>query len=190
MNNDIEGFYCDFIGWTLAHTGLFHKRRLPDIHVRIWISNDIHCLMWEMILILAMMTSSNENIFRVTCPLWGEYTGHRWVPSRRPVKRSFGVFFDLRLNTHMSKQSRRRWFATPSQSIWRNCNEPCRKHCAGLINALFEPNRAIFDRKYGQKGEIIFMILADLNTTYQPLSLGKSQPPYMSYVVNSKHQLP
>ena len=34
------------------------------------------------------------------------------------------------------------------------------------------------------------MILADLNTTYQPLSLGKSQPPCMSYVVNSKHQLP
>ena len=27
-----------------------------------------------------MMTSSNENIFRVTGPLWGESTGHRWIP--------------------------------------------------------------------------------------------------------------
>ena len=26
------------------------------------------------------MTSSNENIFRVTGPLWGEFTGHRWIP--------------------------------------------------------------------------------------------------------------
>ena len=28
----------------------------------------------------AMMTSSNGNIFRVTGPLWGESTGHRWIP--------------------------------------------------------------------------------------------------------------
>ena len=27
-----------------------------------------------------MMTSSNENIFRVTGPLYGEFTGHRWIP--------------------------------------------------------------------------------------------------------------
>ena len=28
----------------------------------------------------AMMTSSNENIFRVTGLLCGEFTGHRWIP--------------------------------------------------------------------------------------------------------------
>ena len=27
-----------------------------------------------------MMTSSNENVFRVTGPLFGEFTGHRWIP--------------------------------------------------------------------------------------------------------------
>ena len=27
-----------------------------------------------------MMTSSNGNIFRVTSPLRGEFTGHRWIP--------------------------------------------------------------------------------------------------------------
>ena len=27
-----------------------------------------------------MMTSSNGNIFRVTDPLCGEFTGHRWIP--------------------------------------------------------------------------------------------------------------
>ena len=27
-----------------------------------------------------MMTSSNGNIFRITGPLCGEFTGHRWIP--------------------------------------------------------------------------------------------------------------
>ena len=41
-----------------------------------------------------MMTSSNENILRVSGPLCGEFTGHRWI-SR--TKASFEVFVDLRL---------------------------------------------------------------------------------------------
>ena len=58
------------------------------------------------------MTLSNWNTFSVTGPLWGESTCHRWIPSPRPVTRCFGVFFDLRLNKRLSKQSRRRWFET------------------------------------------------------------------------------
>ena len=27
-----------------------------------------------------MMTLSNGNIFRVTGPLWGEFTGDQWIP--------------------------------------------------------------------------------------------------------------
>ena len=42
-------------------------------------------------------------------------------PSQRPVMRSFDVFFDLRLNKRLSKQSRRRWFETPWRSLWRHC---------------------------------------------------------------------
>ena len=45
-----------------------------------------------------MMTSSNGNIFHVTGPLWGEFTGPGEFPTQRPVTRSFDVFFDLRLN--------------------------------------------------------------------------------------------
>ena len=41
---------------------------------------------------------------------------------QRPVVRSFGVFVDLRLNKRLSKQSRRRWFETPSRSLWRHYN--------------------------------------------------------------------
>ena len=43
-------------------------------------------------------------------------------PSQRPVTRSFDVFFDLRQNKWLSKQSRRRWFETPSRSLWPHCN--------------------------------------------------------------------
>ena len=69
-----------------------------------------------------MMTSSNGNIFRVTDPLCGEFTGHRWIPSQRPVTQSFDVFFDLSLNKRLSKQPRRRWFETPSRPLWRHSN--------------------------------------------------------------------
>ena len=42
-----------------------------------------------------MMTSSNGNIFRVTGPLCGEFTGPGEFPAQRPVTQSFDVFFDL-----------------------------------------------------------------------------------------------
>ena len=60
-----------------------------------------------------MMTSSNGNIFRVTGPLCGEFTGPGEFPKQRPVTWSFGVFFDLRLNKQLSKQPWGWWFETP-----------------------------------------------------------------------------
>ena len=74
------------------------------------------------------MTSSNGNIFRVTGPLCGEFTGPGEFPTQRPVTRSFDVLFDLRLNKRLSKQSRGWWFETPSLSLWRQRNAvalPC-----------------------------------------------------------------
>ena len=41
---------------------------------------------------------------------------------------SFDIFFDLRLNKRFSKQSRRRWFETPSHSWCRHCNAFITKH--------------------------------------------------------------
>ena len=71
-----------------------------------------------------MMTSSNGNIFRVTGPLCGEFTGPGEFPTQRPVTRSFDFFFDLRLNKRLSKQSSSWWFETPPWSLWRQCNDP------------------------------------------------------------------
>ena len=33
-----------------------------------------------------------EIFFRITGPLCGKFTGHRWIPAHRPVTRSFGGF--------------------------------------------------------------------------------------------------
>ena len=41
--------------------------------------------------------------------------------------RGFDVFFDLRVNTFLSKESKHWWFETPSRSLWRHCNMYCRK---------------------------------------------------------------
>ena len=68
------------------------------------------------------MTSSNGNIFRVTGPLCGEFTGHRWIPLTKASDAEFDIFFDLHLNKPLSEQSRGWWFETPSRSLWRHCN--------------------------------------------------------------------
>ena len=43
------------------------------------------------------------------------------LPAQRPVTRSFDVFFDLRLNKRLTKQSWVWWFETPSRPLWRHC---------------------------------------------------------------------
>ena len=48
-------------------------------------------------------------------PVHGEF------PTQRPVTRTFYVFFDLRPNKRLSKQSWW-WFETPSRPLWRHRN--------------------------------------------------------------------
>ena len=45
-------------------------------------------------------------------PVTGEF------PTQRSVTRTFNVFFVLRLNNQLSKQSLCWWFETPSRSLW------------------------------------------------------------------------
>ena len=52
----------------------------------------------------------------------GNSTATGEVPSQRPVTRSFDIFFDLRLNKWLSKQSQVCWFETQSCALSRHCN--------------------------------------------------------------------
>ena len=76
-----------------------------NIYIYLYIYNYVCWREGRLVLIpqAVMMTSSNGNIFRVTGPLCGEFTGPGEFPTQRPVTRSFDVFFDLRLNKRLSK---------------------------------------------------------------------------------------
>ena len=50
-------------------------------------------------------------------PVPGEF------PTQRPVTRSFDVYFDLRPDKRLSKQSWGWWFETLSHSLWRHRND-------------------------------------------------------------------
>ena len=50
-------------------------------------------------------------------PVTGEF------PTQRPVTRSFDVYFDLRPNERLSKQSWCWWFETLSSPLWRHRTE-------------------------------------------------------------------
>ena len=49
-------------------------------------------------------------------PVTGEF------PAQRPVTRNFDVFFDLRLNKRLSKQSWGWWFETQPLPLWSHSN--------------------------------------------------------------------
>ena len=90
-----------------------------------------------------MMTSSNGNMFRVTGPLRGKFTGH------------FDIFYDLRLNNWLSKQSRWWWYQTPSRSLWRHSNVDNRAYPPGVkLISLKLPEPIITGKPYSMKFQL------------------------------------
>ena len=68
-------------------------------------------------------------------PFTGEF------PSQRPKTRSSDVFFDLRLNKRLSKQSWGWRFKTPSRSLWRHDNGTPRILCTRSALLCFVATR-------------------------------------------------
>ena len=114
--------------WKTEVTVYIHYRQ-RTMDREIWCTISISALCWLAIMQMncCMMTSSNGHIFRVTGPLWGESTGHRWIPITKASDAELWFFVDLRVNKQLSKQSRRWWLETP-------------------LSRYFQPIRAIFDR--------------------------------------------
>ena len=55
-------------------------------------------------------------------PFVREFTGHRWIPLTKASDAEPWCFFYLLLNKCLSKQSIRRWYESPSCSLWRHRN--------------------------------------------------------------------
>ena len=95
-----------------------------------------------------MMPSSNVNIFRVTAPCEKNPPVIGGFPSQRPVKHALDVFFDLRLNQRLSKQSRSAHYdviyngSMPSQYLYQRwlVNWKLSKHNAVMQWNLNERN--------------------------------------------------
>ena len=122
LTDSIKGF-----PWMCSLKNMHPTKRYPN---RCWLNvnstqslqNQLNTDFFSM---NAMMTSSNRNIFRVTSLLAlceGKSPATGKFPSRRPVTRSFDVFFDLCLNKRLSKQPRGWWFETPLRPLWRHSN--------------------------------------------------------------------
>ena len=115
-----------------------------------------------------MMTSLNGYVFCVTGLLWGEFTGE--FPSQRLVTRGFDVFFDLRLNKRLRKPSRRRWFETPTRSLWRHCKVLILLFCsqcvvpADLYGVTGSGGNFLDSSAYRKSSVVLLYILYDLET--------------------------
>ena len=96
-------FICLFCKETSIHHGfkfnIFSILRLQHCvifeRLCMWCETSIYIISSGLVFECSMMTSSNGNLLRVTGPVCGEFTGHRWIEQfpQRPVTRSFDVFF-------------------------------------------------------------------------------------------------
>ena len=108
-------------------------------HFRLWFSHELCNDASLEVAIHNMMTTSIGNISALLAlcagnsPVTGEF------PSQRPVRRSFDVFFDLRLNQRLSKQTQGWWFETPSYLLWRHCNGCFRFGCVTFTSIRWFP---------------------------------------------------
>ena len=73
--------------------------------------------------LLIMMTSSNGKSFALLAICAGNSPVSGEFPAQRPVTGGFDVFFDLRPDKQLSKQSWGWWFETPSHLLWRHRND-------------------------------------------------------------------
>ena len=76
---------------------------------------------WIPRILVANMSWGNISALLAICagnsPVPGEF------PTQRPVTRIFNVYFDLRPNKRLSKQSWGWWFETQSHPLWRHRND-------------------------------------------------------------------
>ena len=84
----------------------------------------VKACVWYGAISITVMTPLNGNKSGLLALCGGTPSVTDGFPSsQRQVTHSFDVFFDLRLNKRLSKQSRRLWFETPSPSLWLHCND-------------------------------------------------------------------
>ena len=103
------------LGYLQAQKFSHHHLSSSDVYWVRWRYSK--CLRWSLWRHQMEMSSALLVLCAGNSPVTGEF------PAQRPVTRSFGVFFDLRLNKRLSKHSWGWWYETPSRPLWRHCND-------------------------------------------------------------------
>ena len=153
---------ASFFQTTFSKTTFLDEKKYEKKYVANWVQLTIytHCFLWWLVSGQVINHYPNQkypnsptlirvihddvikwNIFRVTGPLCGEFTGPGEFPTQRPVTRSFDVFFDLRLNKRLSTQSWGWWFETLSRPLWHyrnvwNNKFPCPTPIASDLHSI------------------------------------------------------
>ena len=93
-----------------------HSRQMPNIFFQNAQNTTNDDEIMAVVRQFNMMTSSNETFSAPVALCEGNPPVTGGFPSKRPVTQCFDIFFDMRLNKWLNKQSRHRWFETPSRS--------------------------------------------------------------------------
>ena len=121
---------CDSLTKRVSNAGVCWRFVLNPYKLEV--IQNVHCTWWRH----QMETFSALLVLCEGSPVTNGF------PWQRSVTWGFGVFFDLRLNIRLSKQSRRRWFEMPSRLLWRHSNhEP----------QSFSGNNSVFRSKLQSK---------------------------------------
>ena len=108
---------CPFNTVRLETNCSMYGRQLFPMHFLEW-----KCFVFCWSFIEIMMTSSNGNIFRVTSPLCGKFTGPQWIPHTKASDAELWCFLWSTPNKRLSKQMQGWWFETHSPPLWRHSN--------------------------------------------------------------------
>ena len=101
------------------------------------------------------MTSSHGNIFRVTGPLSGEFTGHRWIPRTKANDPELWCFIII-LNKGSHKVSKLHFHINDDKiEIWKHCMTRDAKLFSPKINDI--KNYAILSKK--KFGILVMLVL-------------------------------
>ena len=83
----------------------------------------------EAIIFWKNMVSAHDDVIKWKhFPRYWPFVWGFLFPPQRPVTQSFDVFFDLRLNKRLGKQSQGWWFEAPSHPLWCHCNDDLQCH--------------------------------------------------------------
>ena len=126
----------------------------------------------------SMMRPSNGNIFRVTSPLCGEFTGHRWIPLTKASDVELWCFSLICAWINSSVKKWNRWFETLSRPLW-HCNSSfknegkypysqCRLRTVLFRGKIFMPPIDFlgFHRFLADFGPLLFLSSKETNIVY------------------------